>query len=171
MVNTIFLSGRYGYSSVGTVTLTFKDDAKAMKRLSGLSSAGVNNAANAVVNVQTALTADGIDYVKKFVISEGGSVTSTGEFLLGTRDFESGEVVDGSFTLFDFSTDGLDAAWDAITGIDDFEHAKFSVNGSSAVTWDGTDGFEFIGKVDKKNVTFQLSYNEENKVVTIAQVK
>jgi hypothetical protein len=164
-VGTIFMSGRYGYSSVGTVTLTFKDDAKAMKRLSGLSSAGVNNAANAVVNVQTALTADGIDYVKKFVISEGASVTSTGEFLLGTRDLESGEVVDGSFTLFDFNTDGFEGNWDAIAGIDDFEHAMFSINGGDVVAWNGIDALA----VTSGKLTYNFSYNEDTKVVTLAQ--
>ena len=130
-VGTIFMSGRYGYSSTGDVELNWYGTSD-MKRLSGVSSAGVDNADSTTVNLFSNLTADGIDFVDKFVLSEGVKLNCTGEFLLGNRN-DDGTASDA--TIFDFTTDGLTEAWDAIAGISDFEHALFSVNGGEAVAW------------------------------------
>jgi len=158
VVNTIFMSGRYGYSSVsGTVTLNY-NSTTGMKRLSGVSSAGVDNANNTVVNVLSDLTADLIDYVDKFVISEDCKLTANDAFYLGNRT-ATGET-DG-FTIFDFSTDGLDKEWTAVAGISDFTNARFSINGSEAQLWDGESALA-IGD-------YKLSYNKEEKLITLAQ--
>ncbi|MBE6399879.1 MAG: hypothetical protein E7041_07045 [Lentisphaerae bacterium] len=133
LVNTVFMSGRYGYSSVSdTVTLNYSSSS-GMKRLSGVSSAGVDNATNTVVNVLSDLTADLIDYVDKFVISENCKLTANDAFYLGNR-LENGET-DG-FTTFEITA--AESGWDVISGLslDDFDYAKFAVNGTFG-TWDG----------------------------------
>ena len=156
LVNTVFMSGRYGYSSVsGTVTLNY-NSTTGMKRLSGVSSAGVDNAKNTVVNVLSDLTADLIDYVDKFVISENCTLTANDAFYLGNR-LENGET-DG-FTTFDFIAEG-EAEWTAVAGIDDFTNAKFSVNGAGLTTWDG-ESVKTIGD-------YTLTYDEDKKTITLA---
>ncbi|MBQ9804057.1 MAG: hypothetical protein IJW35_04345, partial [Lentisphaeria bacterium] len=61
VVNTIFMGGRYGYSYVNTVELTFDGEAKTLNRLSGVSSAGMDYAKATVVELETNVTADLID--------------------------------------------------------------------------------------------------------------
>ncbi|MBQ9804617.1 MAG: hypothetical protein IJW35_07230 [Lentisphaeria bacterium] len=156
LVNTVFMSGRYGYSSVSdTVTLNY-NSTTGMKRLSGVSSAGVDNALHTVVNVLSDLTADLIDYVDKFVISENCTLTANDAFYLGNR-LENGET-DG-FTTFDFIAEG-EAEWTAVAGIDDFTNAKFSVNGAGLTTWDG-ESVKTIGD-------YTLTYDEDKKTITLA---
>ncbi|MBE6400013.1 MAG: hypothetical protein E7041_07735 [Lentisphaerae bacterium] len=131
LVNTVFMSGRYGYSSVSdTVTLNYNSNT-GMKRLSGVSSAGVDNALHTVVNVLSDLTADLIDYVDKFVIKEGCMLTANDAFYLGNR-LENGETA--GVTIFDFIADG-EANWTAVAGISDFNNAKFAVNGIEGSEW------------------------------------
>jgi len=159
VVNTVFMSGRYGYSSVSdTVTLNY-NSTTGMKRLSGVSSAGVDNAGNTVVNVLSNLTADVIDYVDKFVINENCTLTANDAFYLGNR-LENGET-DG-FTIFDFSTDGLDKEWTAVAGISDFTNAKFAVNGEGLTTWDGKAAIAIDG--------YELTYDAKDKTIKLAQV-
>ncbi|MBQ9803245.1 MAG: hypothetical protein IJW35_00210, partial [Lentisphaeria bacterium] len=159
VVNTVFMSGRYGYSSVsGTVTLNY-NSTTGMKRLSGVSSAGVDNAKDTVVNVLSNLTADVIDYVDKFVINENCTLTANDAFYLGNR-LENGET-DG-FTTFDFSTDGLDKEWTAVAGIDDFTNAQFAVNGTGLTAWDGSAAIEIGG--------YSLTYDATDKTIKLAQV-
>jgi len=158
LVNTVFMSGRYGYSSVsGTVTLNY-NSTTGMKRLSGVSSAGVDNAKNTVVNVLSDLTADLIDYVDKFVISEGCTLTANDAFYLGNRT-ATGET-DG-FTTFDFIAEGK-AEWTAVAGIDDFTNAKFSVNGEGLTTWDGSAAIAIGG--------YSLTYDAADKTIKLAQI-
>ena len=142
LVNTVFMSGRYGYSSVsGTVTLNY-NSTTGMKRLSGVSSAGVDNAKNTVVNVLSNLTADLIDYVDKFVISENCKLTANDAFYLGNR-LENGET-DG-FTTFEITA--AESGWEVISGLslDDFDYAKFIVNGSELTAWGDVDTLELGG--------------------------
>ena len=142
LVNTVFMSGRYGYSSVSdTVTLNY-NSTTGMKRLSGVSSAGVDNAENTVVNVLSNLTADLIDYVDKFVISENCTLTANDAFYLGNR-LENGET-DG-FTTFEITA--AESGWEVISGLslDDFDYAKFIVNGSELTAWGDVDTLELGG--------------------------
>jgi len=156
LVNTVFMSGRYGYSSVSdTVTLNY-NSTTGMKRLSGVSSAGVDNAQHTVVNVLSDLTADLIDYVDKFVIKEGCTLTANDAFYLGNR-LENGET-DG-FTTFDFIAEGK-AEWTAVAGIDDFTNAKFAVNGEGLTAWDGKAAIAIGG--------YELTYNAEDKTIKLA---
>jgi len=158
VVNTIFMSGRYGYSSVSdTVTLNY-NSTSGMKRLSGVSSAGVDNAKNTVVNVLSDLTADLIDYVDKFVISENCTLTANDAFYLGNRT-ATGET-DG-FTTFDFIAEG-EANWTAVAGIDDFTNAQFAVNGAGLTTWDGSAAIAIGG--------YELTYDAKDKTIQLAQV-
>ncbi|MBQ9803305.1 MAG: hypothetical protein IJW35_00520, partial [Lentisphaeria bacterium] len=130
-VNTIFMGGRYGYSWVDNVSLTFDGKAKVLKRLSGVSSAGMDYAKATTVELATNVTADLIDYVDKFVISENCTLTANDAFYLGNR-LENGET-DG-FTTFDFIAEG-EANWTALAGISDFTNAKFAVNGIEGSEW------------------------------------
>ena len=159
VVNTIFMGGRYGYSYVDTVNLTFDGVEKVLIRLSGVSSAGMDYAKSTTVNLATDVTADLIDYVDKFVINEDCTLTANNEFVLGNRT-EAGKT-DG-FTTFDFVTDGLDNEWTAVAGISDFTNAKFSVNGTGLTTWDGKSAIEIGG--------CSLTYNAEDKTIKLAQV-
>ena len=130
-----------------------------MKRLSGVSSAGIDNADSTTVNLFSDLTVDGIDFVDKFVLAEGVKLNCTGEFLLGDRI--NGEA--SGATIFDFTTDGLTEAWDAIAGISDFEHALFSVNGKGQTAWTDTNAALVING-------YELSYNDTEKNVTLKQL-
>jgi len=161
LVNTVFMSGRYGYSSVsGTVTLNY-NSTTGMKRLSGVSSAGVDNALHTVVNVLSDLTADLIDYVDKFVINEDCLLTAKDAFYLGNRT-ATGETT--GVTTFDFITDGLDKDWTAVAGISDFANAQFSINGAIG-TWDGD-----VMTVTEDDLTIKLTLDRTNNKVTLAQV-
>jgi len=163
VVNTIFMGGRYGYSWVDNVNLTFAGENKELTRLSGVSSAGMDYAKATVVELATDVTADLIDYVDKFVINEDCKLTANNEFYLGNRDNETGLTVEDSFTTFDFITDGLDKDWTAVAGISDFTNAKFSVNGSEAQLWDGTAAIEIGG--------YSLTYDAKDKTIKLAMVQ
>jgi len=156
VVNTIFMGGRYGYSYVDVVNLTFDDDAKVLKRLSGVSSAGMDYA-ETNVELKTSVTADLIDYVDNFIINEDCTLTANNEFYLGNR-VEGG--AEPGVTTFDFVTDGLDEAWTAIAGISDFANAKFSVNGAGLTAWDGTAAIAIGG--------YELTYDADKKTITLA---
>ncbi|MBE6399115.1 MAG: hypothetical protein E7041_03115 [Lentisphaerae bacterium] len=156
VVNTIFMSGRYGYSWVDNVSLTFDGKAKVLKRLSGVSSAGMDYAKSTTVELATDVTADLIDYVDKFVINEDCTLTANDAFYLGNR-LEGGAKPD--VTTFDFIAEG-DANWTAVAGISDFTNAKFAVNGSEAQLWDGTAAIEIGG--------YELTYDAEKKTITLA---
>ena len=156
-VNTIFMGGRYGYSYVDIVNLTFDGDDKVLNRLSGVSSAGMDYADATNVELKTNVTADLIDYVDKFVINEDCTLTANNEFILGNR-IEGG--AEPGVTTFDFVTDGLDKDWTAVAGISDFANAKFSVNGSEAQLWNGTAAIEIGG--------YELTYDAEKKTITLA---
>ena len=158
VVNTIFMGGRYGYSYVDTVNLTFADDAKELKRLSGVSSAGMDYADATVVELETNVTADLIDYVDKFVINEGCMLTANDDFYLGNR-VEGG--AEPGVTTFDFIADG-EANWTAVAGIDDFTNAKFAVNGSEAQLWDGKSAIAIGG--------YELTYDVKDKTIKLAQI-
>jgi hypothetical protein len=150
------MGGRYGYSYVDTVNLTFAGNAKELERLSGVSSAGMDYAKDTIVELETNATADLIDYVDKFVINEDCTLTANNEFYLGDRNNETGATED--FTTFDFVTDGLDKDWTAIAGIKDFTNAQFSINGAGLTAWDGKaalaiDGYELTYDADKKTIT------------------
>jgi len=132
VVNTIFMGGRYGYSWVDNVNLTFAGENKELTRLSGVSSAGMDYAKATVVELATNVTADLIDYVDKFVINEGYTLTAVDEFYLGDRNNETGATED--FTTFDFIAEG-EANWTAVAGISDFTNAKFAVNGIEGSEW------------------------------------
>jgi len=151
------MGGRYGYSYVDVVNLTFDDDAKVLKRLSGVSSAGMDHADTTVVELKTSVTADLIDYVDKFIINEGCMLTANDAFYLGNR-IEGG--AEPGVTTFDFIADGLDEAWTAIAGIDDFANAQFSVNGAGLTAWDGSAAIA-IGD-------YTLTYDAEKKTITLA---
>jgi len=157
VVNTIFMGGRYGYSYVNTVNLTFAGENKELTRLSGVSSAGMDYANATVVELATDVTADLIDYVDKFVINEDCKLTAVDEFYLGDRNNETGATED--FTTFDFIADG-EANWTAVAGISDFTNAKFSVNGAGLTTWDG-ESVKTIGD-------YTLTYDAEKKTITLA---
>jgi len=159
-VNTIFMGGRYGYSWVDNVNLTFDGAEKVLKRLSGVSSAGMDYAEATVVELETNVTANLIDYVDKFVINEDCTLTAVDEFYLGDRNNETGATED--FTTFDFITDGLDKAWTAVAGISDFTNAQFSVNGAGLTTWDGTAAIEIGG--------YSLTYDATDKTIKLAQI-
>ena len=161
VVNTIFMGGRYGYSYVNTVNLTFAGADKVLNRLSGVSSAGMDYADATVVELETNVTADLIDYVDKFVINEDCTLTANNEFYLGNRDNETGLTVEDSFTTFDFIADG-EANWTAVAGISDFTNAKFSVNGAGLTTWDGTAAIEIGG--------YSLTYDAKDKTIKLAQI-
>ncbi|MBQ9803333.1 MAG: hypothetical protein IJW35_00665, partial [Lentisphaeria bacterium] len=103
------------------------------------------------------VTADLIDYVDKFVISENCTLTAVDEFYLGDRNNETGATED--FTTFDFIAEG-EANWTAVAGIDDFTNAKFSVNGAGLTTWDGSAAIAIGG--------YNLTYNEDKKTITLA---
>ncbi|MBQ9803542.1 MAG: hypothetical protein IJW35_01725, partial [Lentisphaeria bacterium] len=123
-VNTIFMGGRYGYSWVDNVNLTFAGAEKVLKRLSGVSSAGMDYSEATVVELETNVTADLIDYVDNFTINEGFKLTADNGFFLGSRDNETGFTVENSFTTFNFVTDGdFKDAWEAVAGIEDFTNA------------------------------------------------
>ena len=158
VVNTIFMGGRYGYSWVENVNLTFAGENKELTRLSGVSSAGMDYAKATVVELATNVTADLIDYVDKFVINEDCTLTANDAFYLGNR-LENGET-DG-FTTFDFIAEGK-AEWTAVAGIDDFTNAKFAVNGSEAQLWDGSAAIKIGG--------YELTYNAEDKTIKLAQI-
>ena len=157
-INTIFMGGRYGYSWVDNVKLTFADDAKVLKRLSGVSSAGMDYAKATTVELATDVTADLIDYVDKFVINENCTLTANDAFYLGNR-IENGET-DG-FTTFDFIAEGA-AEWTAVAGISDFTNAKFAVNGSEAQLWNGSAAIEIGG--------YSLTYDAKEKTIKLAQI-
>jgi len=159
-VNTIFMGGRYGYSWVDNVNLTFDGAEKVLKRLSGVSSAGMDYAEATVVELETNVTANLIDYVDKFVINEDCTLTAVDEFYLGDRNNETGATED--FTTFDFITDGLDKAWTAVAGISDFTNAQFSVNGAGLTTWDGTAAIEIGG--------YSLTYDATDRTIKLAQI-
>jgi len=158
VVNTIFMGGRYGYSYVDTVNLTFADDAKELKRLSGVSSAGMDYADATVVELETNVTADLIDYVDKFVINEDCTLTANDAFYLGNRTAE-GETA--GVTTFDFIAEG-EANWTAVAGIDDFTNAKFAVNGAGLTDWDGSAAIEIGG--------YELTYDAKDKTIKLAQI-
>ncbi|MBE6398829.1 MAG: hypothetical protein E7041_01665 [Lentisphaerae bacterium] len=159
VVNTIFMGGRYGYSWVDNVNLTFAGAEKVLKRLSGVSSAGMDYADATVVELKTNVTANLIDYVDKFVINEGCMLTAVNEFYLGDRNNETGATED--FTTFDFIAEG-EANWTAVAGISDFTNAKFAVNGSEAQLWDGKSAIAIDG--------YSLTYNAEDKTIKLAQI-
>ena len=159
MVNTIFMGGRYGYSWVDNVNLTFAGADKVLNRLSGVSSAGMDYADATVVELETNVTADLIDYVDKFVINEDCLLTANNEFYLGDRNNETGATED--FTTFDFIADG-EANWTAVAGISDFTKAKFSVNGAGLTTWDGSAAIEIGG--------YKLTYDATDKTIKLAQI-
>jgi len=159
VVNTIFMGGRYGYSWVDYVNLTFAGENKELTRLSGVSSAGMDYAKATVVELETNVTADLIDYVDKFVINEGCMLTAKDEFYLGDRNNETGATED--FTTFDFIAEG-EANWTAVAGIDDFTNAKFAVNGSEAQLWNGTAAIEIGG--------YELTYDAKDKTIKLAQI-
>jgi len=165
VVNTIFMGGRYGYSYVDTVNLTFDGAEKSLTRLSGVSSAGMDYSDATSVVLKTDLTADLIDYVDKFTINEGFKLTANNDFVLGSRDNETGLTVADSFTTFNFVTDGFSNAWEAIAGIEDFTNAKFTINGVAGV-WE--DNVMAITS-DKKNYT--ITKDESAGTITLAQVK
>jgi len=156
VVNTIFMGGRYGYSYVDTVNLTFAGENKELTRLSGVSSAGMDYADATNVELKTNVTADLIDYVDKFVINEDCTLTANNEFYLGNR-IEGG--ADPGVTTFDFIADG-EANWTAVAGISDFTNAKFSVNGAGLTTWDGAAAIEIGG--------YSLTYDADKKTITLA---
>jgi hypothetical protein len=151
-VGTIFMSGRYGRSAVGAVKLTFDGDEKLISRLSGVSSSGRDNADSTLVDVKTDVIADVIDFVDKFIVREGGSITANDEFVLGNRDYETEEAAIGSSTLFDIITDGVDKNWTAVAGITDFTNAQFAING---VTGEWSDDKLTVG-------SYTLERTEEN---------
>jgi len=159
VVNTIFMGGRYGYSYVNTVNLTFAGENKELTRLSGVSSAGMDYANATVVELATDATADLIDYVDKFVINEDCTLTANNEFYLGDRNNETGATED--FTTFDFIADG-EANWTAVAGISDFTNAKFSVNGAGLTTWDGKAALAIGG--------YSLTYDAKDKTIKLAQI-
>jgi len=159
VVNTIFMGGRYGYSYVNTVNLTFAGENKELTRLSGVSSAGMDYANATVVELATDATADLIDYVDKFVINEDCTLTANNEFYLGNRNNKTGATED--FTTFDFIADG-EASWTAVAGISDFTNAKFSVNGAGLTTWDGAAAIEIGG--------YSLTYDAKDKTIKLAQI-
>ena len=156
VVNTIFMGGRYGYSYVNTVNLTFAGENKELTRLSGVSSAGMDYANATVVELATDVTADLIDYVDKFVINEDCTLTANNEFYLGNR-VEGG--AEPGVTTFDFIADG-EANWTAVAGISDFTNAQFSVNGAGLTAWDGTAALA-IGD-------YELTYDADKKTITLA---
>jgi len=158
VVNTIFMGGRYGYSWVDNVNLTFAGENKELTRLSGVSSAGMDYAKATVVELATDVTADLIDYVDKFVINEDCTLTANNEFYLGNR-VEGG--AEPGVTTFDFIADG-EANWTAVAGISDFTNAKFSVNGAGLTTWDGTAAIEIGG--------YSLTYDAKDKTIKLAQI-
>ncbi len=158
VVNTIFMGGRYGYSWVNNVSLTFDGKAKVLKRLSGVSSAGMDYAKATVVELATDVTANLIDYVDKFVINEGCTLTANNEFYLGNR-IEGG--AEPGVTTFDFIAEG-EASWTAVAGIDDFTNAKFAVNGAGLTTWDGSAAIEIGG--------YELTYDAKDKTIKLAQI-
>jgi len=158
VVNTIFMGGRYGYSWVENVNLTFAGENKELTRLSGVSSAGMDYAKATVVELATDVTADLIDYVDKFVINEDCTLTANNEFYLGNR-VEGG--AEPGVTTFDFIADG-EANWTAVAGISDFTNAKFSVNGAGLTTWDGTAAIEIGG--------YELTYDSADKTIKLAQI-
>jgi len=161
VVNTIFMGGRYGYSWVDNVNLTFAGENKELNRLSGVSSAGMDYAKATVVELATNVTANLIDYVDKFVINEGYTLTANNEFYLGNR-VEGG--AEPGVTTFDFITDGLDKDWTAVAGISDFTNAQFSINGAIG-TWDGD-----VMTVTEDDLTIKLTLDRINNKVTLAQV-
>jgi len=156
VVNTIFMGGRYGYSYVETVNLTFAGENKELTRLSGVSSAGMDYADATNVELKTNVTADLIDYVDKFVINEDCTLTANNEFYLGNR-VEGG--AEPGVTTFDFIADG-EANWTAVAGISDFTNAQFSINGAGLTTWDGTAALA-IGD-------YELTYDADKKTITLA---
>ncbi|MBE6400268.1 MAG: hypothetical protein E7041_09030 [Lentisphaerae bacterium] len=158
VVNTIFMGGRYGYSWVENVNLTFAGENKELNRLSGVSSAGMDYADATNVELKTNVTADLIDYVDKFVINEDCTLTANNEFYLGNR-VEGG--AEPGVTTFDFIADG-EANWTAVAGISDFTNAKFSVNGAGLTTWDGTAAIEIGG--------YELTYDAKDKTIKLAQI-
>jgi len=158
VVNTIFMGGRYGYSWVDNVNLTFAGADKVLNRLSGVSSAGMDYADATVVELETNVTADLIDYVDKFVINEGYTLTANNEFYLGNR-IEGG--AEPGVTTFDFIAEG-EANWTAVAGISDFTNAKFAVNGSEAQLWDGKAAIEIGG--------YELTYDAKDKTIKLAQI-
>ncbi|MBE6399861.1 MAG: hypothetical protein E7041_06950 [Lentisphaerae bacterium] len=163
VVNTIFMGGRYGYSYVNTVELTFNGEAKTLKRLSGVSSAGMDYSEATVVELETNVTADLIDYVDNFTINEGFKLTANHGFFLGSRDNETGLTVENSFTTFNFVTDGdFKDAWEAVAGIEDFTNAQFSVNGAGLTTWDGKAALAIGG--------YSLTYDATDKTIKLAQI-
>jgi len=158
VVNTIFMGGRYGYSWVDNVSLTFDGAEKFLKRLSGVSSAGMDYADATVVELETNVTADLIDYVDKFVINEDCLLTANDAFYLGNR-IEGG--ANPGVTTFDFIAEG-EANWTAVAGIDDFTNAKFAVNGSEAQLWDGKAALA-IGD-------YELTYDAKDKTIKLAKI-
>jgi len=158
MVNTIFMGGRYGYSWVDNVNLTFAGADKVLNRLSGVSSAGMDYADATVVKLETNVTADLIDYVDKFVINEGYTLTANNEFYLGNR-VEGGAEPD--VTTFDFIAEG-EANWTAVAGISDFTNAKFSVNGTGLTAWDGSAAIAIGG--------YELTYDAKDKTIKLAKI-
>ena len=158
VVNTIFMGGRYGYSWVDNVNLTFAGADKVLTRLSGVSSAGMDYAKATVVELETNVTADLIDYVDKFVINEGCMLTAVDEFYLGNR-VEGG--AEPGVTTFDFIAEG-EANWTAVAGISDFTNAKFAVNGSEAQLWNGKSAIAIGG--------YELTYDVKDKTIKLAQI-
>ena len=156
------MGGRYGYSWVDNVSLTFAGENKELTRLSGVSSAGMDYSEATVVELETNVTADLIDYVDNFTINEGFKLTANNGFFLGSRDNETGLTVEDSFTTFNFVTDGFSNAWEAIAGIEDFTNAKFSVNGTGLTTWNGTAAIEIGG--------YELTYDATDKTIKLAQI-
>jgi len=158
VVNTIFMGGRYGYSWVENVNLTFAGENKELTRLSGVSSAGMDYANATVVELATDVTADLIDYVDKFIINENCTLTAVDEFYLGNR-VEGG--AEPGVTTFDFIADG-EANWTAVAGISDFTNALFSVNGGEAKLWDGASALAIDG--------YELTYDAKDKTIKLAQI-
>jgi hypothetical protein len=155
-VNVIFMGGRYS-SAAEKVTLIY-NSSKKMDRLSGISSSGLDNT-ESVVELQSSLEVDGIDFVDKFIINEGCKLEAD-IFYLGNRNADG--TANGA-TVFDFHTDGFDGAWDAIAGISDFTNAQFAINGKGQTAWTDTEAALVING-------YELSYNDTEKTVTLKQL-
>jgi len=143
-VGTIFMAGRYGYSSVGAVNLTFDGEAKTLKRLSGVSSAGIDHTENAVVTLETSLTANSIDYVDKFIINENCTLTAVDAFLLGDRDPLEATTQDNVTT---FAINAGESSWDVVAGLssEDFANARFAIGNEIKAWGEGNSTLAFDG--------------------------
>ncbi|MCI5778709.1 MAG: hypothetical protein MR051_02660, partial [Lentisphaeria bacterium] len=134
-VDFVFLGGKNNNCFVDNATLTITGDAQTLTRVSGKTDSGVDNTGSAILNVQTDVTLDYLDYVDRINIAEACTLNIT-ELVLYDDISQELSVYLG--------TDGFDGTWDIFSAtnardIDTLAEAQFYlVGGSTSYTMGDT---------------------------------